>query len=332
MPGNKAVFVKNTDYVPRKEPPSLASGGKVAKVDRVEWLYIPDSATAAAALNAGEADWWEQPPADLVPVFAANKDIVVDDRRPARQSSACCASTMLQPPFNNPKMREAVLYLVDQKDYMGAVAGDEKYWKTCAALFTLRHAVRDQCRRRVLLEGANLRQGQAADQGSRLQGREDRAAVGDRPADRARPGAGDPGSAAQGRAQRRVAGQRLGHADHPARLEGADRQGRLEHLPHLASAPDMLSPAVNIPSAATATRRGSAGRPTRRSRSCATPGSRRPTSAAQKKLADEIQVEAYANDVPYVPTGQFVVPTAYRKNLDGIIIAPVTFLWNVEKK
>jgi len=27
-----------------------------------------------------------------------------------------------------------------------------------------------------------------------------------------------------------------------------------------------------------------------------------------------------------------VIPTAYRKNLDGIIIAPVVFLWNVEKK
>ena len=93
MPGNKAVFVKNADYVPREEPPSLAAGGKVVKVDRVEWLYIPDTATAAAALNAGEADWYEQPPADLVPLFAANKDITVADGRSARQPSASCAST-----------------------------------------------------------------------------------------------------------------------------------------------------------------------------------------------------------------------------------------------
>src|SRR5262252_971417 len=56
VPGNKVVYVKNKDYVPRKEAPSWASGGKVVKVDRVEWIYIPDSATAAAALNAGEAD------------------------------------------------------------------------------------------------------------------------------------------------------------------------------------------------------------------------------------------------------------------------------------
>src|SRR5947207_7516720 len=44
-PGHKAVFVKNADYVPREEAPSFASGGKVAKVDRVEWLYIPDTST-----------------------------------------------------------------------------------------------------------------------------------------------------------------------------------------------------------------------------------------------------------------------------------------------
>src|SRR5215468_230213 len=77
VPGSKAVFVKNADYVPRKEPPSLAAGGKVAKIDRVEWLYIPDVATAAAALNAGEADWYENPPADILPTFTANKDVTV---------------------------------------------------------------------------------------------------------------------------------------------------------------------------------------------------------------------------------------------------------------
>ena len=82
VPGNKVVFVKNTDYVPRKEPPSWASGGKVVKVDRVEWLYIPDSATAAAALNAGEVDWWQMVPPDLVPLLAKNKDIKVENTDP----------------------------------------------------------------------------------------------------------------------------------------------------------------------------------------------------------------------------------------------------------
>ncbi|MBV8775676.1 MAG: ABC transporter substrate-binding protein, partial [Alphaproteobacteria bacterium] len=77
QPGHMAVYVKNTDYVPRNEPPNLASGGKVVKVDRVEWLNIPDATTKVAALNAGEADWWENPPIDVMPALAANPDIVV---------------------------------------------------------------------------------------------------------------------------------------------------------------------------------------------------------------------------------------------------------------
>ena len=36
--------------------------------------------------------------------------------------------------------------------------------------------------------------------------------------------------------------------------------------------------------------------------------------------------------VPYVPTAQFILPTAYRTNLSGVIIAPMTLMWNVEKK
>src|SRR4029077_16450200 len=134
VPGSKAVFVKNTDYLPREEPASFAAGGKVVKVDRVEWIYIPDSTTAAAALNAGEADWWEQPPSDLVPVLAANKDVTVATVDPLGNIGVLRFNQLL-PPFDNPKMREAVLNLVDQKDYMRAVAGDEKYWKTCVALF-----------------------------------------------------------------------------------------------------------------------------------------------------------------------------------------------------
>src|SRR3954454_22414796 len=74
VPGSKVVYVKNTDSVPRKEPVSWASGGKVVKVDRVEWIYIPDSATAAAALNAGEADIWEQPTPGLSPALGQKKD------------------------------------------------------------------------------------------------------------------------------------------------------------------------------------------------------------------------------------------------------------------
>src|SRR5207244_9185440 len=62
QPGHQVVYAKNPDYLPRSEPSNWASGGKVVKVDRVEWLYIPDATTKIAALNSGEAEWWENSP------------------------------------------------------------------------------------------------------------------------------------------------------------------------------------------------------------------------------------------------------------------------------
>src|SRR6266446_6388588 len=98
VPGSKAVYLKNPDYVPRKEPPSFAAGGKVVKVDRVEWLYIPDTTTAAAALNSGEADWYEQPTIDILPIFAANKDVAVATVDPLG-NQGILRFNQVQPPF-----------------------------------------------------------------------------------------------------------------------------------------------------------------------------------------------------------------------------------------
>src|SRR4249919_839868 len=135
VPGNKVVYVRNTDYVPRKEAPSWAAGGKVVKVDRVEWIYIPDSATAAAALNAGEVDWWEQLPPDLIPMLRNNKDIKVENIDPLG-SMGMIRFNFMYPPFNNPKMRQAVLYAIDQNDYVIGIAGDKKNGHTCYSYFT----------------------------------------------------------------------------------------------------------------------------------------------------------------------------------------------------
>ena len=52
-PGDKTVYVKNPKYKPRAEPPSGLAGGKIAKVDRVEWVAIPDQQTAINALHQG---------------------------------------------------------------------------------------------------------------------------------------------------------------------------------------------------------------------------------------------------------------------------------------
>jgi peptide/nickel transport system substrate-binding protein len=41
----------------------------------------------------------------------------------------------LNPPFNNPKARQALLHLASQETYLRAIVGDEKFWSTCGTFF-----------------------------------------------------------------------------------------------------------------------------------------------------------------------------------------------------
>ena len=65
-PGDKTVYVKFDKYKPRAEPASGLAGGKLAKVDRVEWRAISDAQQAVNALQKGEIDYIEQPSHDLL--------------------------------------------------------------------------------------------------------------------------------------------------------------------------------------------------------------------------------------------------------------------------
>ena len=134
-PGHRVVYLKNTEYAPRSESPSWASGGKMVKVDRVEWLNIPDAMTKAAALDNGEADWWENPTPDMLPGLAANPEITVAPDNPMGIMTMM-RFNQLQPPFNNLKMRQAMLLVVDQAEFMTALAGDPRHWNVCASFFT----------------------------------------------------------------------------------------------------------------------------------------------------------------------------------------------------
>src|SRR5204863_351370 len=74
-PGDKAVYVKFDKYKPRSEPASGLAGGKIVKVDRVEWLAISDQQQAINALLAGELDYIEAPSHDLLPLIKADKNV-----------------------------------------------------------------------------------------------------------------------------------------------------------------------------------------------------------------------------------------------------------------
>ncbi len=134
VPGAKVVYVRNPDYAPRAEEPSFAAGGKRVKVDRVEWHYIPDAATAMNALIGGEIDYFELPPHDLLPIMAASPGVVVETLDSLGNQGWIRLNHTL-PPFDDPNMREAVLWMIDQTDYLQAIVGDPAYYRTCAAYF-----------------------------------------------------------------------------------------------------------------------------------------------------------------------------------------------------
>jgi len=133
-PGDKAVYVKNTQYKPRSEPTSGLAGGKVVKVDRVEWRAISDHQTAINALLAGEIDYIEAPPHDLLPVLKKDTNIKLIDSNPLGNQYAFRYNTLAKP-FDNAKVRQAVMVAFNQKDFLEAVIGDPNYYKLCKAMF-----------------------------------------------------------------------------------------------------------------------------------------------------------------------------------------------------
>jgi peptide/nickel transport system substrate-binding protein len=134
-PGAKAVFEKFPGYVPREEPASWLAGGKRMLVDRIEWIVMPDPATAAAALQNGEVDWWETPISDVVPLLRKNRNLMVDiaDRL---GNTGFIRLNHLHPPFNDVRARRAILMATSQEDFMRAIVDDDSLWKPMLGFFT----------------------------------------------------------------------------------------------------------------------------------------------------------------------------------------------------
>jgi peptide/nickel transport system substrate-binding protein len=133
-PGEKVVYVRNPDYKPRVEPPSGLAGAKVVKLDRVEWVWIPDSQTQVSALIAGEVDMLEAPSHDLLPVLEKDKnvEIVIPD---TLGSTYVLRFNWKQPPFSDVRFRRAAELALNQKDFLSATIGDPRYYKVCKAMF-----------------------------------------------------------------------------------------------------------------------------------------------------------------------------------------------------
>jgi peptide/nickel transport system substrate-binding protein len=136
VPGSLVVYERFEGYKPLDQgTPSFTAGPKIVNFDRVEWHVVPDAATAAAALQSGEMDWWEAPTVDLVPLLKRDAKLTIQIQDPTG-SIGCMRPNFLYPPFDNAAFRRALLPAINQDDFMTAAAGtDPSMWHTPVGVF-----------------------------------------------------------------------------------------------------------------------------------------------------------------------------------------------------
>jgi len=134
-PGDKAVYVKNTKYVPRNEPPSGTAGGKQVFVDRVEWnLALRDAQAQVNALKKGEVDIIEALGFDFFE--AAKNDADIQLPRYANLGLQYMARfNHLHKPFDNAKVRQAAIAAMSQEPFLRAQVGVKELYKPCGSMF-----------------------------------------------------------------------------------------------------------------------------------------------------------------------------------------------------
>ena len=153
--GSQYVYDRNENYVPRSEPASGTAGGKVVKVDRVVLINMPDSQTAVSALQAGEIDFYESPPIDLLEQIESDPSLEVENLFELGYMGVI-GLNCLQPPFNNVKLRQSLLYIVNQEDMLRPTFADPKWYNSCASWFTCGSAMSNDANTDWAKNGVNL--------------------------------------------------------------------------------------------------------------------------------------------------------------------------------
>lgn len=134
QPGSRAVYERNPNYVPRQEAADAFAGGKIVKIDRYEWISMPDFQTAANALINREIDFLEAPPHDILPNLAKDPNVVVADYNPLGFMGIARMNWQTEP-FDRPEIRQAVLHAIDQSDWLEAQVGNPNYFAVSSSVF-----------------------------------------------------------------------------------------------------------------------------------------------------------------------------------------------------
>lgn len=329
-PGSRVVYERFEDYIPRDEPSSFAAGGKVVHVDRVEWHYLPDHATAVAALNAGEVDFFENPPIDLIVALEANPDVVTAVIDPLGIQGTL-RPNHIHPPFDNPLARQALLHLTDvEKNLQGAV-GNPEYFDVCYSFFMCGVPMTTEVGSDALAEYNPDRARELLEEAG-YDFEEPIVVL-------------DATDQSHGHAFALILAQELRDIGAPVELRSADwatitvrrtvkeppSEGGWNVFFSWWPGAEMSNPLTNLPIDAGG--EGSAwwGWPVdEQIQSLRDEWALAANLEERYEIVERLQERLY-EFVPYVPIGQFYQPVAYRSNLEGVIHTWSPFFWNVQK-
>jgi peptide/nickel transport system substrate-binding protein len=326
-PGEKIVYEKFADYKPRPEPASGLAGGKRALVDRVEWVVLPDAQSSVNALIAGEIDMMQTPPFDMLPLLESSKGVKVIDLNPYGTHYAFRFNT-LHKPFDDPRIRQAALYALSQKESLQAAVGNPKYEKVCKDLFGCDTPLSttkgwedklngDAAKSKELLKAA---------------GYDGTPIVLLYPTDLAAGVVAPVAKADLERGGFKVDMQSMDWQtvlSRRSRKEAPSAGGWSAFVTTLAT-PDILDPVVSFFTGA-ACDKASIGWPCDTQIEKLRDDFARTTDPAKRKeIAEALQVRL-AEFPTYAPLGQYNMPVAMRDNISGNLLAPATVFWNVKK-
>ncbi len=328
-PGDKAVYVKNAKYVPRKEAPSGTAGGKQVFVDRVEWnLALRDAQAQVNALVKGEVDIVEQPAFESYPALQADKGVQVVNSNPLG-FQYMGRFNHLHPPFNNPKVRQAAMAAFSQEPFLRAQVGIKEFYRPCPSMFTC-NTPYGSAKGTELQSKSNMKKAQALLKASGYDGTPvvlmkptDLASIGKLPD---------------------VAAQLLRQAGFKVDLQAMDWQtlvGRRakKDLPAQGGwnmfftawvAPDIWNPITN-PALGAQGEKSWFGWPSdERIEKLRDEFARATDDAKKKALAEQIQARAF-EVATHAPLGEYANPLAARKSVTGFVTGPGNLYWNIKK-
>lgn len=331
QPGVKAVYEKNKDYVPRKDAPSWTAGGKIVKVDRVEWITMPDPQTAVNALQSGDIDFMEVTPFDLVPVLAADRNLKVEILNKLGFQTLG-RMNFLHPPFDNVKIRRAAFLAMNQKNVLDAMVGNPTQYKICGAVFICGTPLASDVGSETLVKGNGMADAKKLLAEAGYDGTPVVILA--------------PGDVVTLKAQPIIAAQLLREAGFKVDVQAADwqtvvsrraiqkppKEGGWNMFFTNITAADGVNPVSLSQISGRGRNGGWFGWPEDSKVEALRDAFARTSSPdEQKKIAIEIQKRVY-EEVIYIPLGQYLVTAAWRKSLSGVLDGPATpVFWNVDK-